>query len=151
MRQMEGYGTCRVHISTHREHTLGQDDLFAQAGNFFIRFYCFHVANMLMYPLTAHFLIPWRLHSSILIFWHTQNYVNSFSALSLRVCVASFERDLYFSLLCGITVTSASVLCRASGQVRPKPRHLHRWGHTHHLPISDLCKGKQVLEISVAN
>ena len=53
------------------EHTWGQNDSnfrlgenwFVRAGNFLGRSYCLHVANMLMYPLTAEVIINrWRTH-----------------------------------------------------------------------------------------
>ncbi len=33
---------------------------YGRAGNFLGRSYCLHVANTLMYPLTANFQTPWR-------------------------------------------------------------------------------------------
>ena len=53
------------------EHTWGQNDSnfrlgenwFVRAGNFLGRSYCLHVANTLMYPLTAHIPINrWHTH-----------------------------------------------------------------------------------------
>ena len=69
-----GCGQCREALGKgptasggsgmHQEGSLFWGNC-AWAGNFLGRSYCLQVANMLMFPLTANFLAPWRPHSSI--------------------------------------------------------------------------------------